>query len=480
MLIKTLDRYIVRTFLQSLLMWFIVLMTLRIVIHLFIKMDEFTENMEEFAQHGNPALILIGNILRYYFFNSFVFFTEMGGIVIVVSAAFSVARMNHSNELTAMLASGVSLHRVVWPIILISMFMGGLLIIDQEFVIPNIRDKLLLQEDEMAEGGKKRFQIRLLTDAEGSVWYSSNYNPQEEQMNNALVIFRDENYRYVGHFSAHIAKPGRFEHQTGWMADRAKLGRKKAPGQPPWRRTQNTEQIFTILDPEKLRLNARARYRKKFGKDIPPGQRVVEQLRSKGYDPHFDMRLRAAKFIPGEVVGEKAVTGELIRPKFEFLAGGDRILATIVADRATWESGSLQETHWKLEGGRLFHATDLTKDDLELRQSGRWMEFLSSSELSTLLELKSVRDPEAVRQTKYIRFAEPLNNLVMLLLGLPFILSRQRNIKASAGLCVLIVGMFYVFIYICRYMGLPDFWAAFLPILLFGPISVLMLDSVKT
>ena len=68
----------------------------------------------------------------------------------------------------------------------------------------------------------------------------------------------------------------------------------------------------------------------------------------------------------------------------------------------------------------------------------------------------------------------------MLLLGLPFILSRQRNIKASAGLCVLIVGMFYVFIYICRYMGLPDFWAAFLPLLLFGPISVLMLDSVKT
>ena len=62
----------------------------------------------------------------------------------------------------------------------------------------------------------------------------------------------------------------------------------------------------------------------------------------------------------------------------------------------------------------------------------------------------------------------------------PFILSRQRNIKASAGLCVLIVGMFYVFIYICRYMGLLDFWAAFLPLLLFGPISVLMLDSVKT
>jgi len=82
--------------------------------------------------------------------------------------------------------------------------------------------------------------------------------------------------------------------------------------------------------------------------------------------------------------------------------------------------------------------------------------------------------------TKYIRFAEPLNNLIMLLLGLPFILSRQRNIKASAGLCVLMVGVFYIFIYAARYMGLPDFWGAFLPVLIFGPTSVLMLDSIKT
>ena len=43
------------------------------------------------------------------------------------------------------------------------------------------------------------------------------------------------------------------------------------------------------------------------------------------------------------------------------------------------------------------------------------------------------------------------------MLGLPFILSRQRNIKASAGLCILMVGMFYVFIYIARYMGPAGF-----------------------
>ncbi|HNX26141.1 MAG TPA: hypothetical protein PKK48_01910, partial [Phycisphaerae bacterium] len=62
---------------------------------------------------------------------------------------------------------------------------------------------------------------------------------------------------------------------------------------------------------------------------------------------------------------------------------------------------------------------------------------------------------------------------------LPFILSRQRNIKASALRCVLVVGLFYVFIQFCQYV-LPDAWAAFMPLMIFGPISILMLDSIKT
>ena len=43
MLIKTLDKYVVRSFLYSLLMWFIEFMSLRIVLDLFVNLDEFAE-----------------------------------------------------------------------------------------------------------------------------------------------------------------------------------------------------------------------------------------------------------------------------------------------------------------------------------------------------------------------------------------------------------------------------------------------------
>jgi len=96
------------------------------------------------------------------------------------------------------------------------------------------------------------------------------------------------------------------------------------------------------------------------------------------------------------------------------------------------------------------------------------------------VDKQRVPDMRRALLIKHIRFADPINNLVMLLLGLPFILSRQRNIKASAGLCLLMVGAFYAFVHVCRYTGLSPTLAAWLPAMLFGPVSVVMLDSVKT
>ena len=70
--------------------------------------------------------------------------------------------------------------------------------------------------------------------------------------------------------------------------------------------------------------------------------------------------------------------------------------------------------------------------------------------------------------------------LKLLLVAVPFILSRERNIKASATLCVLMVGVFLAFIYLCRYMGLDPLLAAWLPVFLFGPVAIIMLDAIKT
>ena len=105
---------------------------------------------------------------------------------------------------------------------------------------------------------------------------------------------------------------------------------------------------------------------------------------------------------------------------------------------------------------------------------------MSIGQLSKLAKLKQVADPRSAVLTKHIRITEPLNSLVMLLVGVPFILSRERNVKSSAMRCLCMVGVFYTFIYISRYLDLPPVWAAWLPVLVFGPIAAIMYDSIKT
>lgn len=489
MLIKTLDRYVVRSFLHSLLMWVIVFMSLRIVMDLFINLDEFTEIPEK---QGVGTWFLIGQIASHYFYNSLTYFTEMGGIIILVAAAFSLARMNHTNELTAMLASGVSLYRVVWPIILAAMLMGGLIIIDQEFCIPQVKGKLLLDEDEIG-GVKKGSSIKLLCDGYNSVWYSNLFDPQEQKLHHPLVVLRDDNYRYAAHAGATSATFSIFERTTGWLAGEGFLfckSRNDGKGNVGWRHTQDTFRIYTVINPEELVEVGKKMWAAEHNRSFPAGKAIGGVTDITAKDEHFNMVLRAEQFKPGSLVniqdGERTKEviedGVLIRPRFDFWGRGDnhKVLATIAADKAIWIPDTINQAHWKLDGGVLFIPSDLTPDELELRQSGNWLDYMSSSELTRMLKLKRAVDLQAVRLTKYVRFADPLNNLVMLLLGLPFILSRQRNIKASALLCLLIVVAFYAFIYICRYINMPDFFAAFLPLLIFGPTSVAMLDSIKT
>ena len=105
---------------------------------------------------------------------------------------------------------------------------------------------------------------------------------------------------------------------------------------------------------------------------------------------------------------------------------------------------------------------------------------MSTAQLTDVIHSGRIPNRDAAVLAKHIRFADPINNLLLLLLGLPFILSRERNIKASAGLSVLMVGSYFAFIHICRLVGLPPILGAFLPILLFGTVASVMLDAVKT
>ena len=480
---RTLDRYIVRSFVSAALLTLVALMLLRILSDLFFNMDEFVEQ-------GAVRDVLHG-ILSYYGYHVFEYFSQLGGVIIVVAAVFSVFRMNHTNELTAMLASGISLHRVIWPIVLCSMLLGGLIIIDQEIVLPRIAPKLILQRDGSDERIGEEFAVGLVTDKYRTVWNSPRFHQDKDargvtisRMLRPVYIVRDRNEKVAlaKAYSMGWGSPAKLNGEAGWQMTDAMLSR-MTPGGITYDINPTSQAVYTAVSGRQV-LEAAVKARLEAELDIPEYYNVVSPVPEVA-DASYDIEISAEKlkFLPDEPEADRKYT--LINPRFRFYADtakdGRRMLGTFVAERAQWMPASNAGlSHWALAGGALFMPSDLTSEELLMQQSDKWMVYKSTAQLTELLSSGKAIDPEGAKMTRNIRFADPVNNLVMLLLGLPFILSRERNIKASALMCVIMVGAFFAFTYICRYTQIGPYGAAFLPVLLFGPVAVVMLDAVKT
>ncbi len=115
-----------------------------------------------------------------------------------------------------------------------------------------------------------------------------------------------------------------------------------------------------------------------------------------------------------------------------------------------------------------------------MRQSRSWLQQSSTPQVTRMLRLERIPDRKGAVLLRQTRFADFFNNILMLLLVAPFVLSRERNIKASAMQAVGIGAGFFVFVYFTRSIAMQPVVAAWLPILLFGPVAALQLDSIKT
>jgi len=112
---------------------------------LFVNLDEFTEHPDM------ETAAMVKNILTFYCLNCTLYFRDFAGMITAVAAAFSFGRMVRSNELVAVMASGISLKRIIAPIVFLALLLTGVLIVDQELLI------LLILLRELVEITKGRF-----------------------------------------------------------------------------------------------------------------------------------------------------------------------------------------------------------------------------------------------------------------------------------------------------------------------------------
>ncbi len=370
-MLRTLDRYVLRTFLSNYVLSLFVLISLYVVLDLFVNFDEFTESS---VGLGNKLY----NIFDYYLYNLPLYFSMLSGVITAFAACATLARLKKQNEMTAVLASGTSLYRLAAPIIMAGLVMNGLLILDQELLLPRVAPKLARERDDVE--GMRSYGIWCIRDGENRLVSAEYFQPKLKRVRNFIVLELNKTptgTRQLGDV-IHARKARWDEQQHGWVLEDA-------------------------------------------GRRITLGDAAAASLREEA--------------------------------NIERLPLG-------------------------------FYPTELTPEEMLARQSAQWVQFLSLRQLNMLRRQSDV-DPNQIDQIKHGRFTLPINNMILLLLGISFFMTRlPENVLTQGAKALAATAAAFIVVFIGQqFVGTVGLWPAlpaWLPIFIFLPIAVLLLDNVKT
>lgn len=148
-----LDRYLLRQFLKTFVICFVSLTGLYIVIDAFSNLEEF---MRAAQRHGG-LLAVMG---PYYAYRSILFFDRTAALLTLIAAMFTATWIQRHNELTALMASGISRVRVVVPVLGAAVVLVLLAAANRELVLPRYRSELLKWPRDLAGGASRELQFR--------------------------------------------------------------------------------------------------------------------------------------------------------------------------------------------------------------------------------------------------------------------------------------------------------------------------------
>jgi lipopolysaccharide export LptBFGC system permease protein LptF len=133
----------------------------------------------------------------------------------------------------------------------------------------------------------------------------------------------------------------------------------------------------------------------------------------------------------------------------------------------------------------------VTPEEIALYRSGDFVELLSTERINQLLRRPQSYGTVDLLRVKHTRFTQPLLNVVMLLLAIPCVLTRQPlNFKIAGTKLLVLVGLCMAAIFLSHQIaGNPpgpqwfDRWPAmmaWMPLLIFAPVAVFLMDRIQS
>jgi len=139
------DRYILFLFLRVVVICFCCLIGLLVVVHAFTNLDEF-------IAFGKARGSILRALAEYYGPYSIALLDKFGAMLALMAMMFVVSWLKRTNELTSMMAAGISPRRIlIYPIIASGVFFAALAV-NREWVIPQYEEMLGKNPQDLSEG----------------------------------------------------------------------------------------------------------------------------------------------------------------------------------------------------------------------------------------------------------------------------------------------------------------------------------------
>jgi lipopolysaccharide export system permease protein len=180
-------------------------------------------------------------------------------------------------------------------------------------------------------------------------------------------------------------------------------------------------------------------------------------------------------------------------------------LGTIEAEKAKWDP---KAGGWRLTGGvRLpplkepalmehlpdgpegdpvdFYSTNVGPPEIQRHRASDFYRYMAYGELRALADDPMRSNRQALQVTLHQHITGPIMNLLLLLLGLPFVAGRDdRNYFTNIGVAIALAIGVFALNFACTALGnsgnLSPLLAAWLPVFILLPTSIISMESLRT
>lgn len=166
----TINRYITRLYLTNVVILFAILFSFVVAIDVFINLDRFSKQAKQILGSDTGGFAVLVETLRLivdlWWPRLLQLFNVTSGVVLIAGMGFTCSHLVKHRELVALLASGVSLHRLAAPFLTVAIIVTVAQAINQELVVPRVAHLLTRSPGDAGLESAQAFRVTVTPDAE--------------------------------------------------------------------------------------------------------------------------------------------------------------------------------------------------------------------------------------------------------------------------------------------------------------------------